>query len=80
MSPAPRVLSDLSPKQSATLTRVGGARSFRRRLLELGFVPGTPVRLVRRLDLGDVLEVELRESRVSLRISEADVLEIEAAS
>jgi Fe2+ transport system protein FeoA len=55
---------------------IAGERSFRRRLLELGFVPGTEVRMVRRLELGDVLEVQLRESRVSLRISEARVLTI----
>ena len=69
-------LSDLAPGDRARLTAVGGARSYRRRLLELGFVPGTEVHLVRRLDLGDVLEVELRQSRVSLRISEAEVLEV----
>lgn len=58
---------------------VGGDRAYRRRLMELGFVPGTRLRLVRRVDVGNVLEVELRESRVSLRISEADVLEMEPA-
>ena len=57
---------------------VGGARSFRRRLLELGFVPGTAIQVVRRVELGDVLEIELRDSRVSLRISEAQVLELES--
>jgi len=55
---------------------VGGPRAYRRRLLELGFVPGTRLTLIRRLHVGNVLEVELRESRVSLRISEATVLEM----
>ena len=57
---------------------IAGERSFRRRLMELGFVPGTEVSVVRRLDMGDVLEVQLRESRVSLRISEAGVLGLRA--
>ena len=70
------LLSDLSPGASGVLSRVGGSRAYRRRLLELGFVPGTFLRLIRRLDVGNVLEVELRESRVSLRISEATVLEL----
>jgi len=73
-------LSRLEIDQSAILRAVGGDRSYRRRLLELGFVPGTTVRLVRRVDVGNVLEVELRSSRVSLRISEAAAIEVEPVS
>ena len=69
-------LSDLPTGAQATLRSVQGGRAYRRRLLELGFVPGTELTVVRRLDLGDVLEVQLRESRVSLRISEASVLQV----
>ncbi len=71
-------LAALRQDQTAVLRHVGGERSYRRRLLELGFVPGTDVRLVRRVDVGDILEVELRHSRVSLRISEAARIEVEA--
>ena len=73
-------LSRLPHDQLAVLRRVGGTRSHRRRLLELGFVPGTELRLVRRVEVGNVLEVELRSCRVSLRISEADGIEVEVAS
>lgn len=51
--------------------RVGGARSFRRRLMEMGLVPGTAVKLVNIAPLGDPIEVELRDSRISLRRREA---------
>jgi Fe2+ transport system protein FeoA len=71
-------LSALREGQTATLRRVAGERGYRRRLLELGFVPGTDLRLVRRVAVGDILEVELRHSRVSLRISEARSIEVEA--
>ena len=71
-------LSVLPVGQRALLRAVGGERAYRRRLLELGFVPGTELRLVRRVGVGDVLEVELRHSRISLRISEAHALEVEA--
>jgi Fe2+ transport system protein FeoA len=70
-------LSVLPVGQRAVLRAVGGERAYRRRLLELGFVPGTELRLVRRVGVGDVLEVELRHSRISLRISEASALEVE---
>ena len=71
-------LSQLPPGRTVVVRRVGGARSYRRRLLELGFVPGTELRVVRRVEVGGVLEVELRHSRVTLRISEAQVLEVES--
>ena len=72
-------LAALRPGRKAVLRRIGGDRAWRRRLLELGFVPGTELVLVRRVGVGDVLEVELRHSRISLRISEAHALEVEAA-
>lgn len=56
---------------SAVVDRVGGARSFRRRLMEMGLVPGTEVTLVNIAPLGDPLEIELRGSRISIRRREA---------
>ena len=47
-------------------------RSFRRRLMELGLLPGTPVRLVRRVTVGDLVEIECRGCHLSLRLSEAE--------
>lgn len=41
------------------------------RLRELGLVPGTKVRLVRRAPFGDPLEVAVRGSRLAVRHSEA---------
>jgi ferrous iron transport protein A len=63
---------------SGQLVRVEGERSFRRRLMELGFLPGTRVRLVRRVDLGDLVELEVRGGLVSLRCSEAALLYVES--
>jgi len=73
-------LSDLGDGDRALVTAVGGERAYRRRLLELGFVPGTELEVVRRVPVGNVLEVELRHSRVTLRISEAAALSVEPLS
>lgn len=73
----PATLADLPSDGRAILRSVGGERAYRRRLLELGFVPGTEVQVIRRVEVGDVLEVELRQSRVTLRISEARVIELD---
>jgi len=66
--------SDIRPGDHARLHEVGGERSFRRRLMELGFLPGTTVRLVRRISVGDLVEFEVRGGHISLRASEATAL------
>jgi len=64
-------LSDLPAGSTVSLVEVGGDRAFRRRLMELGLLPGTRLRLVRRVDIGDLLELEVRGCHLSLRRSDA---------
>lgn len=64
-------LIDLPDGQEGRLVRLEGERAFRRRLMELGLLPGTPVRVVRRVEIGGVLELEVRRSRLTVRTSEA---------
>jgi ferrous iron transport protein A len=71
-------LSDIQAGSSASLVEVGGERSFRRRLMELGLLPGTPLRVVRRVDIGDLLELEVRGCHLSLRCSDAQQLTVRA--
>jgi ferrous iron transport protein A len=54
-----------------TIERIGGERSFRRRLMELGLVPGTHVELVGVAPLGDPLELLVRGCSLSIRKGEA---------
>ena len=64
-------LASLPDGACGRLVRLGGDRAFRRRLMEFGLLPGTPVRVVRRADIGGVLELEVRCCRLSVRSSEA---------
>ena len=48
-----------------------GTEAVAERLADLGFVPGTPVCVVRRAPLGDPIEVEIRGYRLCLRAEEA---------
>ena len=64
-------LDRLSPGESGIIGRVESEDGIGRRLLDLGFIPGTPVRVVRRAPLGDPVSFELRGSRICLRRSEA---------
>ena len=63
----------------ARLVSVGGERAFRCRLMEMGLLPGTAVRLVRRADTGGVLELEVRGSRLTVRHGEARHLVVETS-
>jgi Fe2+ transport system protein FeoA len=59
------------------VTRVGGERSFRRRLMELGLLPGTTVEVVRVAPLGDPLELRVRGCLLSIRREEARAIDVE---
>lgn len=54
-----------------TVARVGGERSFRRRLMELGLVPGTRVSVLGAAPLGGPLELLARGCSLSIRREEA---------
>jgi len=72
-------LHDLAPARPARLVRIGGDRAFRLRLMELGFLPGTTVEVLRHAPLGGVLEVLVRRCRIALRSEQARAIEVAAA-
>lgn len=55
---------------------VGDGSPVTRRLLDLGFVPGTHVVVVRRAPLGDPTLYELRGTQLCLRRSEAERVQV----
>ncbi len=74
MSPS---LAELPLGRAAKVVGVEGPRAFRRRLLEMGLVPGTEVRVVTIAPLGDPLRIEVRGGQWSIRRSEAAKIEVE---
>lgn len=66
--------------QVVQVARIGGEGSFRRRLMELGLVPGTRVELVRVAPLGDPVELLVRGASLSIRKAEAAVIEVQPLS
>jgi Fe2+ transport system protein FeoA len=62
---------------TATVVAIGGERSFRRRLMELGLLPGAKVAVVRVAPLGDPLELRLHGSSLSIRRREAGFIAVE---
>ncbi len=54
--------------------------SVRQRLLDLGFVPGSKIDVVRRAPLGDPIQCRVAGYNVTLRASEAELIEVEVAA
>lgn len=73
-------LADVALRVPVVLSHVGGDRAFRRRLMEMGLVPGTGVEVVSVAPLGDPLELRVRGSRISIRRSEAGAVLVQAAA
>ena len=64
-------LAEMQPGQRGIVTQFLGDDGQRMRLMEMGLLPGTEVRFVRKAPLGDPLDVELRCFHFSLRRVEA---------
>ena len=75
-----RTLQQLRVGSTAILSEIGGQRAFRRRLMEMGLLPGTPVRLMRRVEVGGLVQLRVRGCSVSLRVNEAQRLRFEPAT
>jgi ferrous iron transport protein A len=71
------VLSELGVGATATVAAVDGEGPVLVRLLEMGFVPGTPVHLVKVAPLGDPLQFRVRGYHISLRRAEAARIRVE---
>lgn len=69
-------LLELPLRSRAKIVQVGGPPGFRRRLMELGLVPGTTVEVVRIAPLGDPIQLLVRGCRLSIRRGEAAELHV----
>ncbi len=67
----PETLGELPVGARAVVERLTHERPLARRLMEMGLLPGTAVRVVRRAPLGDPMEIELRCYRLSIRREDA---------
>jgi ferrous iron transport protein B len=73
-------LNDLHTGDSATIARIRGRGAFRKRLTEMGFIRGKNITVVKSAPLKDPVEYRILDSNVSLRRSEASLVEVVAES
>lgn len=73
-------LSEVETGGEAYITKVLGHGAFRKRITEMGFVKGKKVKVVKNAPLMDPVEYEILGYNVSLRRSEAQLIEVVSAS
>ena len=71
-------LADLTTNEQGIITKVLGHGAFRKRITEMGFVKGKQVTVIKSAPLQDPVEYEIMGYKVSLRRSEARLVEIVA--
>ncbi|MCP4313611.1 MAG: ferrous iron transport protein B [Bacteroidetes bacterium] len=69
-------LSDLHTGDSAIITRIRGRGAFRKRITEMGFIRGKQVTVLKSAPLRDPVEYRIMDSNVTLRRSEAGLIEV----
>jgi ferrous iron transport protein B len=69
-------LSELKTGERAVIVKVNGHGSFRKRIIEMGFVKGNKVKVILNAPLRDPIEYEIIGYKISLRRAEAEKIEV----
>ena len=69
-------LHQLPTGQSAIITKVGGEGELRYRFLDMGLIPRTQVTLQKIAPMGDPIEIRVRGYELTLRVEEAEKIEV----
>ncbi|HEX9400438.1 MAG TPA: FeoA family protein [Anaeromyxobacter sp.] len=70
-------LAKLAPGDRARITAVGSIGPMKRRLMDMGLLPGEEIVVQKVAPLGDPIEVRVRSYRLSLRRKEAEGVAVE---
>ncbi len=70
-------LNELPIGKSAVVTAVGGEGALRLRLLDMGIIPKTQIKITKVAPMGDPIELFLRGYSLTIRLDDAKKIEIE---
>ncbi len=69
-------LNELPIGKSAIVTAVGGEGALRLRLLDMGIIPKTVLKITKVAPMGDPIELFLRGYSLTIRLEDAEKIEI----
>ncbi len=72
-------LNDLKVGQSGVISTVGGEGSLRLRLLDMGLIPNTSVRVQKVAPMGDPIQIQIRGYELTLRRDDAKCIGLKEA-
>lgn len=70
-------LKELEIGKNAVIKAVGGEGALRQHFLDMGMIPGAEVTMIKLAPMGDPMELEVHGYELTLRLAEADQIEIE---
>ena len=73
-------LKEIKAGQSACVLTVGGSGALRQHFLDMGIIPGTGIKVVKYAPMGDPIEICLHGYELTLRLDDADKIEVEPIS
>ena len=72
-----KTAADMLPKQKARISKLSGNMRLRRKLMDMGMLPGVLIEIVRNAPLGDPMDIKIKGYHISLRRSEAAHISVE---
>ncbi len=73
-------LNELAIGKSAVIRSIGGEGALRQHILDMGLIPGGEVTMVKFAPMGDPLEISVHSYELTLRVDNAEKIEIEETS
>jgi ferrous iron transport protein A len=69
-------IADFSPGDIATIVGFTGGMELQSRLVEMGFVPGVRIRVVKYAPWKGLVELKIRNYHVSIRMDDAENIKV----
>jgi Fe2+ transport system protein FeoA len=73
-------LKSVQPGNRVIVQKLTGHGKIKRRLMDMGIIPGTEMEVQKTAPLGDPLEIKFKGYNLSLRREEADMIVVEVLS
>lgn len=73
-----KTLNNMAPGETGVVIRVCGDGPVKRRLVDMGIVADTRIKVHKLAPLGDPMEIKVKNFNLSLRKSEAKLIEVKA--
>ena len=71
-----KILRELKEGEKGIITHIHGKGEFRKRIMEMGFIRGKWVTVIKAAPLQDPVEYKILDSNVSLRLEEAALIDV----